>query len=93
MNKTQNRRLSEADLVKIANVDITTIRRYFKSTYNAGLMAYHRRLRLNYAKNLIKNGNNIQNASKIAGFRSVNGFIYAYSKEFGNSPRDIKTIN
>ncbi|MFW9856882.1 MAG: Ada metal-binding domain-containing protein [Candidatus Thorarchaeota archaeon] len=89
MRTNQTRKITERELEKLTGTEITTIRRYFKSRHKISPMAYHRKVRLSYARILLQQGNSVQEVSNQVGFSSVNGFIYAFSKEYGVSPRGI----
>ena len=82
-------KISTEDLTELVEVDITTIRRYFKVHYGISPMKYHRRLRLAHAKKQLENGSNIIDVSSTIGFSSIEGFIQAFEKEFEISPRKI----
>lgn len=86
MENNVNRKITEEELAHIAEADITTIRRYFKSKYKNSLMAYHRKLRLNQAQKMLLQGIDYKIVSQNTGFQSINGFIEAYSDEYGVSP-------
>jgi methylphosphotriester-DNA--protein-cysteine methyltransferase len=91
MNTLKNQlseRITESELSKIAGVDITTIRRYFKLKYNITPLSYHRKVRLQHAKYRIENGEKIKQIAKNSGFRSFSGFKLAFEKEFGFFPTD-----
>ena len=81
-----SRKLAEQTLSDIAGVDISTIRRYFKSYRNTTPMAYHRRIRLQYAHALLKNGADYLTAAYESGFESPSGFRDAYVKHYGYPP-------
>ncbi len=83
------RKVSTREITRLVEVDITTIRRYFKHHYGISPMTYHRRLRLAYAKKQLENGIDIKIVSNLVGFTSIEGFIQAFKKEYGNSPRMI----
>lgn len=89
METNQTRKITERELEGLTNTDISTIRRHFKSLYQVSPMAYHRKIRLSYAKQLLEKGNPVQKVSIQIGFNSINGFVYAFSKEYGYSPRGV----
>ena len=86
MKRNVSQKINEKTLVRIAGVDISTIRRNFKLHYRLTPMAYHRKLRLAYAKELIRRGMNHKELPSHCGFKSSSGFRAAFSKEFGQSP-------
>ena len=84
-----DKKVDEKELVQMAEVDITTIRRYFKFQYKYTPLSYHRKKRLQYAKTLIHKGTNYINAAYETGFESVSGFRDAFYKEFAQTPGEI----
>ena len=84
-----DKKVDEKELVKLAQVDISTIRRYFKFQYKYTPLSYHRKKRLQYAKSLIHNGYNYITAAYESGFESVSGFRDAFYKEFSQTPGEI----
>jgi AraC family transcriptional regulator of adaptative response/methylated-DNA-[protein]-cysteine methyltransferase len=79
-------KIRERDLAGAAKVDISTIRRYFSSYMHTTPMAFHRRLRLQYAKTLIECGTDYLTAAYECGFESSSGFRDAFTKHFGTTP-------
>ena len=55
LDKSVDKKIHESELVKIAEADISTIRRYFKNQYHITPMTYNRKKRHQYAKELIHN--------------------------------------
>ena len=92
MKKNVSQRVNEKILVRIAGVDISTIRRNFKLHYRSTPIAYHRKLRLAYAKELVKKGVNRRELPSQCGFKSNSGFRAAFSREFGHTPGDICNV-
>jgi AraC family transcriptional regulator of adaptative response/methylated-DNA-[protein]-cysteine methyltransferase len=86
MRSALSNRLNETHLSETAGVDISTIRRYFKQYLNTTPMAYHRRMRLKYASQLLRSGTSYLAAAYECGFESSNGFRDAFIKEFGQPP-------
>ena len=89
LKENSNRKVTLKELTDLANVDQTTLRRYFKKTYNQSLMDYHRSLRLDHAQELLKE-NEITEVARKCGFSTVKGFKLAYFKKFGKQPRRIQ---
>ncbi|MFW9992114.1 MAG: Ada metal-binding domain-containing protein [Candidatus Odinarchaeota archaeon] len=89
MEKETSNKLDEKELAQLAKVDITTIRRYFKSRYRVSLMAYHRKLRLARAKRLIDQGVDYKKLPSTCGFKSDSGFRSAFIKEYGHPPGEF----
>ncbi|MDL1893258.1 methylphosphotriester-DNA--protein-cysteine methyltransferase family protein [Sphingobacteriales bacterium CHB3] len=83
---SHSRKLAEQALADVAGVDISTIRRYFKSYRNTTPMAYHSRIRLHYAHTLLQNGADYLTAAYESGFESPSGFRDAYVRHYGYPP-------
>lgn len=79
-------KINERDLVQVAGVDISTIRRHFKERLGITPLAFNRQQRLHYARELIANGMDYLNAAFECGYESSSGFREAYTKLFGSSP-------
>ncbi|UCG03329.1 MAG: methylphosphotriester-DNA--protein-cysteine methyltransferase family protein [Candidatus Heimdallarchaeota archaeon] len=92
MKRNVSERINEKTLVQITGVEISTIRRHFKNHYRLTPMAFHRKLRLAYAKELIQQGVNSNELPSHCGFKSYSGFRTAFFKEFGHSPRDSRHV-
>ena len=86
MQDNYKMKLSEESLMVITSVEISTIRRYFKEHHKTTPMAFHRRLRLNYAMSLICNGMSYLDAAFETGWESSSGFREAFKKQFGQPP-------
>ncbi len=86
MKNNLDRKITETELMDIADVDITTIRRYFKFHQKVSLLAYHRKLRMLQAKRLLEKGTDVKGVYKLVGYQSKEGFIHAYKQEFGPLP-------
>ncbi|MBI5022528.1 MAG: methylphosphotriester-DNA--protein-cysteine methyltransferase family protein [Ignavibacteriales bacterium] len=80
------RKITEDDLARIAKIDISTIRRYFKAYMETTPMAFHRKLRLEHARTLIEKGNNYLTTAYECGFESASGFRDAFIKQYGYTP-------
>ena len=92
MKSNVSQRINERTLVRIAKVDTSTIRRNFKIHYRLTPLAYHRKLRLIYAKDLIRRGIIHKELPSHCGFKSNSGFRAAFFKEFGYSPGEIRNV-
>lgn len=79
-------RLTESDLATQAEVDISTIRRHFHQVLGVTPLAFHRRIRLQEARQLLAEGHDYLTAAFECGFESASGFRDAFSKEFGIPP-------
>jgi methylphosphotriester-DNA--protein-cysteine methyltransferase len=86
MSSILTRKITENELISIAEVDITTIRRYFKFYQKVTLMAYHRKLRISYAKRLLEGGTDVKEVFQMIGYQSMGGFLNAFKQEFGFLP-------
>jgi AraC family transcriptional regulator of adaptative response/methylated-DNA-[protein]-cysteine methyltransferase len=79
-------KIDEHELVELAGVDISTIRRYFRNHLKTTPMAYHRKLRLAHAKLMLKNGADYLTVAYECGFESASGFRDAFIREYGLPP-------
>ena len=79
-------RIDQNELARRAGVDISTIRRHFKAVFGTTPLAFHRKMRLAYAKRLIEGGADYLTATYECGFESASGFREAYVREYGVSP-------
>ena len=79
-------RIRERDLAGKIGVDISTVRRYFRTYMDTTPMAFHRQMRLDHASSLIKGGADYLTAAYECGFESASGFRDAFIKEYGYAP-------
>jgi len=86
MRKERAGRIGVNKLVALAGVDISTIRRHFKSQFQTTPLAFHRKLRLARAKKMIQDGAGYLAAAYECGYESASGFREAFIKEFGLPP-------
>lgn len=86
LKKEMTNKIKENKLVEIAKVDITTIRRYFKSYYQTTPIAFHRKLRLEHARKMLEEGVDYLTVAYECGFESASGFRDAFVKEYGLPP-------
>lgn len=86
MQQNRNTRLNEESIMRIAGVDISTVRRYFKEHLSLTPLAFHRKLRLNYARELIDSGMDYLAAAYECGYESPSGFREAFVRQFGMPP-------
>ncbi|MCP4580196.1 MAG: methylphosphotriester-DNA--protein-cysteine methyltransferase family protein [candidate division Zixibacteria bacterium] len=86
MRTNRDVRLTEAKLIRMTRVDISTVRRYFKDQLGMTPLAFHRRQRLNYARELIDSGNDYLKAAYECGYESASGFRDAFRSQFGYPP-------
>ncbi len=86
MQRELTRKITEEELATIASVDISTIRRYFKAYMETTPMAFHRKLRLEYARTLIEQGSDYLTTAYECGFESASGFRDAFIKQYGHTP-------
>lgn len=86
MKEHRSERLNEQRLMRMAGVDISTIRRYFKAHLNSSPLAFHRRIRLNHARFMIESGRDYLSAAYECGYESSSGFREAFVRQFGSPP-------
>ncbi len=86
MREHRTERLNENKLIQMTGVDISTIRRYFKTHLGTTPLAFHRKLRLEYARGLIESGYDYLSAGYECGYESASGFREAFIQQFGKPP-------
>lgn len=86
MKNNYTERLNEVKLIQMTGVDVSTVRRYFKTHLNSTPLSFHRRLRLNFARQLLESGQNYLEAAYECGYESVSGFRQAFAQQFGQPP-------
>jgi len=86
LKQTTGCKLDEQTLADVGGVDISTIRRYFKSYMNTTPMALHRSIRLERAHALLRRGSDCLTAAYETGFESPSGFRDAFIKRYGYPP-------
>jgi len=86
MKKHRGERLTEATLARLAKADISTVRRYFLSHLGITPLAFHRRIRLQYAYQLIRSGRDYLAAAYECGYESASGFREAFKRYYGITP-------
>lgn len=86
MRDNFDKRITLKDLSGLAGVNESTIRRYFHEHFNTSPAAFHRRIRLNHARQLIEAGHDYLNAAFESGYNSSSGFRTAFVKQFGYPP-------
>lgn len=86
MGNERSKKIEENELVRLSGVDISTIRRYFKVHMKTTPMAYHRKLRLAHARQMLENGADYLTAAFECGFESASGFRDAFAREYGLPP-------
>jgi len=82
-------RLDENELADRAGVDISTVRRHFKTKFGTTPIAFHRKARLARAKTLLEGGVDYLTAAYECGFESASGFRDAFVKEYGIPPGGV----
>ncbi|MBD3402636.1 helix-turn-helix domain-containing protein [candidate division GN15 bacterium] len=90
MRRNRSERLTESMLAELAGVDITTVRRHFRAQLGLSPMAFHRRQRLLYARQLLSEGADYLSAAFACGYESASGFREAFHREFGTTPGRMK---
>ena len=82
-------RMSEHRLAEIAGVNVSTIRRHFKETLGMTPLAFHRRLRLEHARELLTTGHSYLDAAYAIGYESPSAFRDAFVRQFGKTPGEF----
>ncbi len=92
MKENRDKRLNETRLIQLTGADISTVRRYFKDHVGMTPLAFHRKLRLDYARELLQSGQDQFTAAVEIGYESSSGFRDAFIKEFGVIPSNNNAI-
>ncbi len=86
MRANRTERLNENKLIQLSGMDISTVRRYFKTHLEITPLSFHRRLRLSHARELLESGEDYLSAAYESGYESASGFQEAFIRQFGKSP-------
>lgn len=86
MHSHRDTKLNEQQLMQITGVEISTVRRYFKLHVGMTPLAFHRRIRLQYARQLIETGSDYLSVAYACGYESASGFRDAFIRQFGQPP-------
>jgi AraC family transcriptional regulator of adaptative response/methylated-DNA-[protein]-cysteine methyltransferase len=86
MRSHRGERLTEQRLIHLTNADISTIRRYFRTHLGTTPLAFHRKIRLQYARELITAGSDYLSAAFECGYESSSGFREAFTRLYGKPP-------
>lgn len=78
-----HRKVTDSELAQSVNLDISTIRRFFKVKHGQSIKEYHRMLRLEEAKRCIEQGVPTAEVARLVGYHSVKGFKLAFKKQYG----------
>ena len=92
MKDNRDKKLNETRLIQLTGADISTVRRYFKDHVGMTPLAFHRKLRLGYARELLQSGQDQFTAGLEIGYESSSGFRDAFIKEFGVIPSNNNAI-
>jgi len=86
MRDRRDEKLSEQQLMLMTGVEISTVRRYFKAEMGSTPLAFHRRVRLQLARQLLEHGSDYLSVTYACGYESASGFRDAFIREFGITP-------
>jgi AraC family transcriptional regulator of adaptative response/methylated-DNA-[protein]-cysteine methyltransferase len=89
MRQHRAERLTEQKLIRLTGADISTVRRYFHSHLGATPLAFHRKIRLQYARQLILEGHDYLTAAFECGYESASGFRDAFKQLYGITPGSL----
>ena len=82
--------LSAEKICKNAGISATNLRLLFKKYYKKTPTEYITQMRLEYARNLISCGENIESAAEKSGFNDPKYFSRVVKKHFNCTPRELK---
>jgi AraC family transcriptional regulator of adaptative response/methylated-DNA-[protein]-cysteine methyltransferase len=86
MKEHHAERLTEDKLISLSPVDISTVRRYFKIHLGMTPLAFHRKIRLDHARQLLESGVNYLETAYECGYESTSGFREAFLRQYGCPP-------
>ena len=90
MENNLNKNISIEEFSKYANVSLSTLKRIFLKYSSIGIHSYFQMLKIQKAKNLLRNGMSVYNVSKSLGFSNQNNFSLAFKRTVGLSPSEYK---
>lgn len=90
LRDNRTKRINEHDLATAAGVDITTIRRHFKSHLGMTPLAFNRYQRLLFARQLLAEGVDSIEAAMACGYESLSGFRSAFIRQFDQPPSRMR---
>lgn len=83
-----DRSVTLAELGSIAGLSQFHLARYFKLAFGAAPIAYHRKLRLGRAADLLAAGaGSVAEAAEAAGYSDATALSHAFRKQFGRAPQ------
>lgn len=87
LHSTMDRAVSLAELANLAGISTFHFSRYFAAAFGAPPGAYHRSLRLNHARQLLRTRQvTATDAGEAIGYSEIAAFSNAFSREFGYPP-------
>jgi len=84
----ENENLSVSDITQAVGVSRTVLHVKMKNLIGMSIFEYVRNLRLNKAKELLKEGFNISETAYKTGFSDPNYFSKCFKKKYGSTPSD-----
>ena len=81
-----HRMVSDTEISELIDLDISTVRRYFKKKHSMSIKKYFRLMRLKQAKKMIAQGIQVQQIASLVGYSSVKGFKLAFKNHYGDLP-------
>lgn len=86
INKNFTEPIYMETLAKISDVSVSTLERHFLRIFNMTPKEYVKQKRLEYAAQLLQNGESVSNAALKSGFNDYSRFISIFKKQFGITP-------
>ncbi len=90
LNENIDRRLSVPEIAKLCNMSSISLQKTFSRFANIGVMEYFNRLKIEKAKQYLKEGNSVKETALRLGFYDTNYFSTVFKRITGNSPNKVR---
>lgn len=90
LNQNIERRLSVTEIAALCNMSTISLQKTFSRFANIGVMEYFNRLKINKAKQYLKEGFSVKETALKLGFYDPNYFSTVFKRITGNSPESFK---
>ena len=90
MEQNLNTNPTNAELARIANVSLSTLKRIFLRYTSLGIHAYFTELKMMQAKSMLRQGLSVREVSEALGFSGQNYFSAAFKRSVGVPPSEYR---